>query len=413
VQSRFPDYIGDDSEDGGEDIGLLRPLAEFREDKLANLLTLIDRAIRWISVELMQPVDQKLAQLGVPPGAPILILPQGYLRLLPLHAGTSAVSGETPGKAPDEASLFMDKYVVSYAPNAGAFCLCRDRTGKRRHELASLVALVDSRSDLSYARLEGEAISRAFREKPVCLVAGGQATRETLIRECRNRTYLHVACHGYFHPIDPAESALILAVDLQNKVADVIRKDSLVHHFPDMLADYASTTLQEMYVPGDRRESFRTRPLTAREIAETVDARNVRIVSLSACQTGFNVQPDLPDEWLGLPAAFMAAGAAAVLTTLWKIDDLSTMLLMERFFAEHLAGASGPVALRKAQVWLRGVTAYELTQRFGRERRASETERLRTYEQASEAWRRFAMLEPATRPFAHPFFWGAFIFNGA
>jgi hypothetical protein len=34
------------------------------------------------------------------------------------------------------------------------------------------------------------------------------------------------------------------------------------------------------------------------------------------------------------------------------------------------------------------------------------------YEQASTAWRRFAGMQPDIRPFAHPFYWAAFIFSG-
>ena len=35
------------------------------------------------------------------------------------------------------------------------------------------------------------------------------------------------------------------------------------------------------------------------------------------------------------------------------------------------------------------------------------------YEQASEAWRRFARMSPGERPFASPVFWAAFAFSGA
>ena len=36
-----------------------------------------------------------------------------------------------------------------------------------------------------------------------------------------------------------------------------------------------------------------------------------------------------------------------------------------------------------------------------------------TYEQASAAWRRFAAMRPDEHPFAHPYYWAAFILSGA
>jgi CHAT domain-containing protein len=50
-----------------------------------------------------------------------------------------------------------------------------------------------------------------------------------------------------------------------------------------------------------------------------------------------------------------------VLSTLWAVDDLSTTLLMERFYRGHLEDRRTPaVALRGAQICLRGATAGDL-----------------------------------------------------
>ncbi len=47
--------------------------------------------------------------------------------------------------------------------------------------------------------------------------------------------------------------------------------------------------------------------------------------------------------------AFLAAGAAALLLTLWAVDDRSTAVLMADFYRELLAGAGKGAALRQAQ----------------------------------------------------------------
>ncbi|HZQ37529.1 MAG TPA: CHAT domain-containing protein, partial [Dehalococcoidia bacterium] len=73
------------------------------------------------------------------------------------------------------------------------------------------------------------------------------------------------------------------------------------------------------------------------------------LVALSACETGRSViggGGELP----GLSRAFLYAGAAALLVSQWRVDDLSTAELMTRFYAELAGGAPPPSALRAAQL---------------------------------------------------------------
>ena len=84
----------------------------------------------------------------------------------------------------------------------------------------------------------------------------------------------------------------------------------------------------------------------------TLDVFNLRfnasLVTLSACDTGRNVISG-GDELLGLMRAFLAAGAAALLLTLWAVDDRSTAVLMADFYRDLLASSGKGAALRQAQ----------------------------------------------------------------
>jgi CHAT domain-containing protein len=63
-----------------------------------------------------------------------------------------------------------------------------------------------------------------------------------------------------------------------------------------------------------------------------------------------------PDEALTLAGAFIHAGAATAIGALWSVNDLSTALLMSRFYELADTGRGGLppwTALRKAQLWLR------------------------------------------------------------
>jgi CHAT domain-containing protein len=89
--------------------------------------------------------------------------------------------------------------------------------------------------------------------------------------------------------------------------------------------------------------------LTALE-AQLLDCRQCRLVVLSACQSGLG-RPFAGESLLGLRRALHIAGARATVTTLWRIDDAETALLMADFYRELFATRCEPSdALRQAQL---------------------------------------------------------------
>jgi CHAT domain-containing protein len=68
------------------------------------------------------------------------------------------------------------------------------------------------------------------------------------------------------------------------------------------------------------------------------------LVTLSACDTalGTGYFTSLPqgDEFVGLNRAFLAAGSASVMATLWRVDDRASVSLMKRFY-ERLGASRG------------------------------------------------------------------------
>jgi len=77
------------------------------------------------------------------------------------------------------------------------------------------------------------------------------------------------------------------------------------------------------------------------------------LITLSACETGVG-RYNTGEELMGLIRAFLIAGTRTVVASMWSIEEESTKILMERFYAELAKpGTSVNMALYRAQNWLR------------------------------------------------------------
>jgi CHAT domain-containing protein len=75
---------------------------------------------------------------------------------------------------------------------------------------------------------------------------------------------------------------------------------------------------------------------------------NATLVVLSACDT--SVGPTIGQEGVqNLARAFIGAGARAVITTLWTVNDRVSLALMRSFYAELAAGRPLASALASAK----------------------------------------------------------------
>ncbi len=205
---------------------------------------------------------------------------------------------------------------------------------------------------------EAEAVARVLDANPLL----NSATTKLVVKSgVAGAVYLHLSCHGSFNWGNPMDSALYLAHD---------------------------------------------EPLKLSEIISDLNLNSTRLVTLSACETGISDVRQSPDEYLGLPAGFLQAGAPAVVSSLWTVDDRSTALLMERFYRNHLEkGMTLSAALREAQLWLRDATRKELGDYYKTFIRMSAEEAFDAFIEISGA--------PDDKPYANPFYWAAFTFTGA
>jgi len=72
------------------------------------------------------------------------------------------------------------------------------------------------------------------------------------------------------------------------------------------------------------------------------------LVTLSACESG-RATVIRGDEVIGLPRAFLGAGAATVVVSLWLVQDETTVALMTHWYQGLREGMGRAAALRAAQ----------------------------------------------------------------
>lgn len=303
---------------------------------------------------LMGSVHERLLELGLGADDPVVIVPSKWLSLIPL-----AASWRVEGKG---RRYFLDDHVLSVAPSAAILRFARERAEAVFGQEASLLAIVNPTQDLRYAELEGEEVAAAFHGA-AHMLPGEKGTATELIRKLPGRTHLHFACHGSFDWMDPLGSGLELADG----------------------------------------------PLTMADVASGLALEQVRLIALSACDSGVTEFERMPGEFLGISGALLQVGASCVVSSLWSVDDLATTLLMRSFYRAHLRDGLEPAsAMRSAQKEVRDGSAEKLGLA------ALYRERWRIFEdeedlRQSEYYRN----HPDEVPFNHPYYWAAFTCAGA
>lgn len=345
-------------------------LREQVEHGSAGLVSALDELLPILGRELMHPLAEAVQECG---GRGVTIVACGLLGLLPLHA-----AGYTRNGSP---RTLLDELEVGYAPSARVLDAARSRRDRRTTSAGRVLVGVGNpagSSPLPNAAFETREIARLFDREHTFYEA--KATKTALVKAASGATHVHLACHGTFEANDPLESALSLAGD------------------------------------------DRTARLTLREILTDRPFRKARLVVASACRTAVTDFLHLPDEVMGLPSGLLQAGAPGIIGTLWPVDDLSTALLMIRFY-EELIDTQGPeadrpaAALRSAQRWLARSTIAELDAFIAlHDQGLGSGDPVRDLVPAiahpgaiPRRYRRSA----DERPFAHPYFWAPFVFVGA
>ncbi len=115
------------------------------------------------------------------------------------------------------------------------------------------------------------------------------------------------------------------------------------------LVHFATHAVRDTSAPHQSRILLHDGALSALDIADlTLEAR---LVVLSACQTALG-SGGSGDEIVGLARSFFFAGAHALMSTLWQVEDGSMTELIGSFYRHWAKEKEAAVALRQAQIEL-------------------------------------------------------------
>ena len=249
-----------------------------------------DLKSRRLCKKILDPLEEKI------PTRNVTIVPHGALHYLPFGALLT------------ESGYLIERYNIRVLPSVSVLKFLARQEGRKIGDLFIMgnPDLGDSKYDLPFAQDEALALKKLLTNSKVLL--RDRAT-ETAIKKYGNQfTRIHVACHGVFNADDALQSGLLLSADGEN--------DGML-------------TVSELY-------NMRL---------------NANLVTLSACETALgNVANG--DDVVGFTRGFLYAGAQSIVSSLWKVDDRATSLLMQEFY-RNLNETDKRTALRKAQLTIK------------------------------------------------------------
>lgn len=159
---------------------------------------------------------------------------------------------------------------------------------------------------------------------PMTVLEGKSAIEERVRQELPGKRYVHIATHGYFEP-DHLPSLLADAALRQQQVS-FDEQIKAVGMLPGLLSGLVFAGVNDEPDPA-RDDGF----LTAEEI-QHLDLSACELVVLSACETALG-SARAGEGLMSLRRAFAVAGADAVVSSLWKVDDAATAQLMKDFYS--------------------------------------------------------------------------------
>ncbi|MCW6053254.1 CHAT domain-containing protein [Lyngbya sp. CCAP 1446/10] len=309
--------------------------------------------------------------------------------LLDTHNGSDFSQSSAFGDISPPAAYLIDRFAggIRYAPSCQILRLRQiarsAAIGRYRPNLQHLLAVPTFSKDALYSNLEIGNISQYFSSAEVL-------RHKPTIKQAFSRSI----------SVNDGDSSMKIGQLQQKKCAHFACLSVLDCDFPlksgvFLRNDYMS--LEEIF---------------------NLDFRQYFLVTLSACEITAGSRGGAED-FVGLSAGLLYAGTSSVVSTLWKVNDVSTLLLTSKFYENlgrfpRLQVGDVALALSEAQRWLRDLTGEELEVLLA----DFQPQISQTFDRLSQSSRVIAeaslqqIRNRKPYPFANPYHWAAFTAAG-
>lgn len=235
-----------------------------------------------------------LADLDLTPTLRLFVVPHGPLHYLPFQA------------LHDGRSFLIERTALTVWPSSAVGARLQARGNAPAPVLLGFGnPSTDKNVPLPGAEREVQQVAKLFPRNEVFVQK--DATKERFKAGAGRANMVHVAAHAELDDVDPLFSRILFASDANESGL-----------------------------------------LEAREIY-TLDLRGVRLITLSACESGLG-RVARGDEIIGFTRSLLSAGANSIVASLWPVADDSTDVLMSRLYRELAAGRDLMAGMQQAQL---------------------------------------------------------------
>ena len=327
-------------------------LGEFLEDDLDALNAKADEVIRSTYDDVIGPL---LPHLGK--ARRIVFCPEGQLSFLPfdflgenasdlllhhyeityVNAARDLTRRKSAANNAARTAILLGnpKFAQKLAP--GRSRKADSDSDSKEQEMRSLLA--DAARGVEFGALPGtaeelEKLSPLLQSSgyEVITLSEQDATEQNLVDAIRSPSILHLATHGFFLQSLP--------------VAKLATEPRSAMQLSGLALTGGQVTL-ESWNGGQIPDPANDGILFASEVSR-LNLTGTETVVLSACETA--VGKALSGEGVeGLRSGLTLAGAQNVLLTLWPVDDIATISVMQEFYTRHLGGTASPQALNETK----------------------------------------------------------------
>lgn len=251
--------------------------------------------------KLYQKIVQPLEKILPEENAELIIIPDHLLTNLPFEA---LITNKTYPNSQENFNFLLNRHFVVYAPSWKVWNHNRhEPLPKAKHRAAFFTYNVKSPIGLYEWRTEWNAMKALFSRK-AHLYDQGACSKNKFLQMAYRYKVLHFSLHGQSDPQRLRGNKLFF------KLVDTLKIDTLT-----------GVELSDLDLQG-------------------------KLVILSACQT--NDGKITPEGTYSLSRAFLQAGCASTISTLWSVDEQKTGKLFSYFY-RHLSKDPPWIALTKAK----------------------------------------------------------------